>query len=172
MPISTPSAHPSDRGLSLRLAVDADVAAITPLINAAFVVERPIFDNDRIDDIGVRDYMTKGKFLLHEDAATGKLIACVYLELGNDGRCYVGLLSIAPEQQGPALGRRILAQAEKFACDAGCHTMWLRTLSARTPPLRPYYERFGYTLLEMTPLPPVFHPKIPCQFVVMEKRLT
>ena len=49
--------------------------------------------------------------------------------------------------------------------------MWLRTLSARTPPLRPYYERFGYTLLEMTPLPPVFHPKIPCQFVMMEKKL-
>jgi hypothetical protein len=49
--------------------------------------------------------------------------------------------------------------------------MWLRTLSARVPPLRPYYERFGYKLLEITPLPPVFHPKIPCQFVVMEKRL-
>jgi hypothetical protein len=37
--------------------------------------------------------------------------------------------------------------------------------------LRPYYEPFGYKLLEITPLPPVFQPKIPCGFVVMEKRL-
>ncbi len=171
MPSAAPNADPSDRGLPLRVATDADVPVITPLINAAFVIERPIFDNDRIDDIGVRDYMTKGKFLLHEDACA-KVIACVYLEPSNDGRCYLGLLSIAPERQGTGLGQRILAGAETFARDAGSHTMWLRTLSARTPPLRPYYERFGYTLFEMTPLPPVFHPKIPCQFVVMEKRLT
>ena len=169
MPPAPSNADP-DRGLSLRVATDADVLAITPLINAAFVVERPIFDNDRIDDIGVRDYMTKGKFLLHEDAV-GMLVACVYLEPSKDGRCYLGLLSITPDRQGTGLGQRVLAQAEKFARDAGCHTMWLRTLSARTPPLRPYYERFGYTLLEMTPLPPVFHPKIPCQFVMMEKKL-
>src|ERR1700723_1564622 len=114
MSSATPSADPSDRGLPLRVATDADVAVITPLINEAFVIERPIFDNDRIDDIGVRDYMTKGKFLLHEDACA-KVIACVYLELGTEGRCYLGLLSIAPEQQGTGLGRRILAQAERFA---------------------------------------------------------
>ena len=119
------------------------------LINAAFVIERPIFDHDRIDDAGVRDYMTKGKFLLHEDAAKN-LLACVYLEPNtNDARCYLGLLSIAPEQQGTGLGHRILAQSENFARDAGCHTIWLRTLSARVPPLRPYYERFGYKLLEI-----------------------
>jgi N-acetylglutamate synthase-like GNAT family acetyltransferase len=162
---------PNDRAVSPRVATDADVAAITPLINAAFVVERPIFDHDRIDDFGVRDYMTKGKFLLHEDPP-GKIIACVYLEPGKDSRCYLGLLSIAPERQGTGLGQRILAIAENFGRDASCHTMWLRTLSARIPPLRPYYERFGYSLLEITPLPPVFHPKIPCEFVVMEKRLT
>jgi GNAT superfamily N-acetyltransferase len=170
MPPAVPHANLPERGLPLRIATAADVPAITPLINAAFVVERPIFDHDRIDDIGVRDYMTKGKFLLHGDA-TEKLIACVYLEPNEDGRCYLGLLSISPDQQGTGVGQRILAEAERFARDAGCHTMWLRTLSARTPPLRPYYERFGYKLLEMVPLPPVFHPKISCQFVVMEKHL-
>jgi|SRR5579871_1311411 len=170
MPCAAPNADPSDRDVSLRVATGADVDAITPLINAAFVVERPIFDADRIDHVGVRHYISKGKFLLHEDA-TGKLIACVYLEPSTDGRCYLGLLSIAPEQQGTGLGQRMLAQAEKFARDAGCHTLWLRTLSARVPPLRPYYERFGYKLLEITPLPPEFQPKIACQFVVMEKRL-
>lgn len=91
MPPAISDANSYDHGLPLRVATEADVPAITPLINAAFVVERPIFENDRIDDAGVRDYMTRGRFLLHEDAA-GKLIACVYLEPGKDGRCYLGLL--------------------------------------------------------------------------------
>ncbi len=154
----------------MRVATDDDVPAITPVINSAFVVERPIFDHDRIDDTGVRDYMTKGEFLLHEDPA-GKLIACVYLEVSQDGRCYLGLLAVLPEHQGKGLAPKILNVAEDFARNANCHIIWLRTLSARTPPLRPFYEKFGYTLLEMVPLPPVFHPKIPCQFVVMQKRL-
>ena len=154
----------------MRVATDDDVPAITRLINIAFVVERPIFDHDRVDDIGVRDYMTRGKFLVHEDPA-GHLIACVYLETNPDGRCYLGLLSVLPEHQGKRLAPQILAVSEEFARNANCHTIWLRTLSARTPPLRPFYEHFGYTLLEIVPLPPVFHPKIPCEFVVMEKRL-
>jgi N-acetylglutamate synthase-like GNAT family acetyltransferase len=170
-PNPNPNTSSSNQHFSLRVATDADVPAIARLINAAFVVERPIFDNDRIDDDGVRDYMTKGKFLVHEDPAKN-LLACVYLEPNTtDARCYLGLLSIAPEHQGASLGHRILAQSENFARASGCHTIWLRTLSARVPPLRPYYERFGYKLLEITPLPPIFHPKIPCEFVVMEKRL-
>ena len=172
MPL-TPSANfsASTGDLLVRVATDADIPAIARLINAAFIIERPIFDHDRIDESGVRDLMTKGKFLIHEDPAKNA-IACVYLEPNlNDARCYLGLLSIAPEQQGTGLGHRILAQAEATARAAGCHTMWLRTLSARTPPLRPYYERFGYTLREIAPLTPTLHPKIFCEFVVMEKRL-
>jgi len=154
----------------MRVSTDSDVPAITRVINVAFVVERPIFDHDRIDDIGVRDYMTKGKFLLREDSA-GNLIACVYLETNPDHRCYLGLLSVMPEYQGKGLAPQILTVAEDFARNANCHTIWLRTLSARKPPLRAFYERYGYTLLEITPLPPTFHPKIPCEFVVMQKRL-
>ena len=121
--------------------------------------------------VSVRDFMAKGKFLLHEHPA-GTLIACVYLETTPDSRCYLGLLSVLPEHQGKGLAPQILSVAEDFACHANCHTIWLRTLSARVPPLRPFYERFGYTLLEMTPLPPLLHPQIPCEFVVMQKRLT
>ena len=154
----------------MRVATDDDVPAITRVINAAFVIERPIFDHDRIDDAGVRDYMTRGKFLLHEDSA-GILIACVYLEPNSDRRCYLGLLSVLPEHQGKRLAPRILTVTEDFARYANCHTVWLRTLSARVPPLRAFYERFGYQLLEITPLPDTFHPQIPCEFVVMQKRL-
>src|ERR1700685_4038241 len=106
-PIQNPTSSSSNRPLPLRVATDADVPAITRLINSAFVVERPIFDHDRIDDAGVRDYMTRGKFLLHE-ASTGNLIACVYLTPNSDRRCYLGLLSVLPEHQGKGLAPKIL----------------------------------------------------------------
>src|ERR1700749_3848842 len=122
-PTQSPNASPSNQHLLLRSATDAAVPAITQLINAAFVVERPIFDHDRIDDIGVRDYMTRGKFLLHEDS-TRTLIACVYLEASQDGRCYLGLLSVLPEHQGKGLAPQILKIAEDFALNANCHTIW------------------------------------------------
>ena len=115
---ATPNANtsPSNAPFPLRVATDLVSPAITRLINAAFVVERPIFDHDRIDDAGVRDYMTKGKFLLHEDVDAAKnLLACVYLEPNSsDARCYLGLLSIAPDQQSAGLGHRILAQSRKL----------------------------------------------------------
>jgi GNAT superfamily N-acetyltransferase len=160
----------------MRVATDGDVPALTQLINAAFVVERPIFDHDRIDDAGVRDYMTRGKFLLYEnpensESAVRNPVACVYLETNFDRRCYLGLLSVLPEHQGKSLAPKILKIAEDFARNANCHTIWLRTLSARVPPLRSFYERFGYKLLDITPVPDTFHPQIPCEFVVMEKRL-
>ena len=80
---------------------------------------------------------------------------------------YAGL-----SHQGKGLAPQILKVSEDFARGANCHTIWLRTLSARVPPLRPFYERFGYELLEITPLPDTFHPQIQCEFIVMEKRLS
>src|SRR5215471_18369077 len=47
-------------GPRMRQAGDSDVEALTRLINAAFVVERVVFDSDRVDTLGVRAYMQKG----------------------------------------------------------------------------------------------------------------
>src|SRR2546429_9453374 len=78
------SAKPTSRAnrLRLRTAVLADVQALARLINAAFRVEQPFIEGDRINPDGVRAYMEKGKFLLAEDAAG--LTGCVYVELRCD----------------------------------------------------------------------------------------
>ena len=51
-----------------RLAGPSDVDALVRLINAAFVVERPIFDGDRTTAAGVRALLQRGKFLVAEDS--------------------------------------------------------------------------------------------------------
>ena len=175
-PIQNPTSSSVEPASPSPRRTDADVPAIARLINAAFVVERPIFDHDRIDDIGVRDYMTKGKFLLHERAvdAAKNLVACVYLEPNsNDARCYLGLLSIAPDQQGTGLGHRILTQSEKFAP----HRRLPHNLAPHAQRPRPTSAPLTTSASatnswNKSRCPPVFHPKIPCEFVVMEKRLT
>src|SRR5690242_15364692 len=63
----------------IRPALPADVDSLVRLINAAFRVERPYIEGNRIDAAGVRSYMAKGKFLVAEDS-TG-LAACVYVQI-------------------------------------------------------------------------------------------
>src|SRR5262249_25334375 len=50
--------------LTLRLAGIEDVEAIVPLINVAFLAERPFVKDERIQAAGVRELMAKGQFLL------------------------------------------------------------------------------------------------------------
>src|SRR5882762_5674678 len=82
--------------LRFRVASLADVEALARLINAAFRVEQPFIEGDRINPDGVRAYMEKGKFLLAEDA-TG-LAGCVYVELrGDRGYLETGTAPFAPD---------------------------------------------------------------------------
>src|SRR5439155_13080913 len=61
----------------IRPAFPDDVEPLVRLINAAFRVEQPYIDGDRVDAHSVRSYLAKGKFLVAEDS-TG-LAACVYV---------------------------------------------------------------------------------------------
>ncbi len=65
-----------------RPAGGTDAEALARLINAAFIVERPMFDGDRTSPEGVRAFLERGQFLIAEDAAG--LAGCVYVELRGD----------------------------------------------------------------------------------------
>src|ERR1700687_6056509 len=101
------SAKPTSQVSTLRLrpAVLADAEALARLINAAFRVEQPFIEGDRINPGGVRAYMEKGKFLLAENAAG--LAGCVYVELRAD-RGYLRLLRGGPSRPGTGVGRTII----------------------------------------------------------------
>ena len=162
-----PKATSQEITLRFRVASLADVEALARLINAAFRVERPFIEGDRINPDGVRTYMEKGKFLLAEDAAG--LAGCVYVELRGD-RGYLGLLGVDPQSQGTGLGRKLMDAAEKFFRQAGCVAVDLRVVSARTP-LPAFYRHLGYLETGTAPFAPDVPAKVPCHYILMSKTL-
>src|SRR6266481_1347377 len=161
------AAKPTSRvnPLRFRSAVLADVEALARLINAAFRVEQPFIEGDRINPEGVRAYMKKGEILLAEDSSG--LVGCVYVEVRGD-RGYLGLLGVEPKRQGAGLGRKLMEAAENFFSEAGCRAIELRIVSARTP-LPAFYRYLGYVETGTAPFPAEVRTKIPCQYILMSK---
>jgi GNAT superfamily N-acetyltransferase len=149
----------------IRLAVAADVEPLVRLINAAFVVEQPFIEGERIDPVGVHEYMEKGKFLLAEDAAG--LAGCVYVELRGH-RGYLGLLGVAPARQGMGLARKLMEAAENYFRAEGCRGVDLRIISPRTP-LPAFYEHMGYRQTGTAPFAAHVPLKVLCHYILMSK---
>jgi GNAT superfamily N-acetyltransferase len=154
--------------LWFRLANLGDVEALAQLINAAFRVELPFIEGDRIDSEGVRAYIGKGKFLVAE-VPTG-LAGCVYVELRGD-RGYLGLLGVDPPRQGTGLGRKLMDAAEDFLLEAGCVAVDLRVISARGP-LPAFYRHLGYLETGTAPFAPDVPVKVPCHYILMSKTIS
>ena len=155
------------RPVRRRFAAAEDVDALARLINAAFVVERPIFDGDRVNPERVRHFLDMGRFLVVEDA--GGVAGCVYVERRGD-RGYIGLLSVDPACQGSGLGRMLMESAEAYFAEAKCVAVDLRVVSARTP-LPSFYRHLGYAEIRRSDIPAEAHAKVPCQFIHMSKKL-
>jgi GNAT superfamily N-acetyltransferase len=162
---ANPRAGASD--LRIRLGQSNDVEPLARLINAAFRVEQPFIEGDRINPEGVRAYMEKGKFLLAEDSAG--LAGCVYVELRGD-RGYLGLLGVDPPREGTGLGRKLMDAAKNYFCEAGCRAIDLRIVSARTA-LPAFYRHLGYVETGTAPLAPDVPVKVPCHYILMSKCL-
>jgi len=154
--------------VQFREAASRDVEALRRLINAAFVVEQAVFAGDRIDDPGVRGYMSRGTFLIAEDLRG--LAGCVYIETRDD-RSYLGLLAVQPAWQRTGLGRQLVAAAENLARDSGSRVMDLRVISARGEQLLPFYHRLGYQFVCTEPFPPDLVAKVPAHYILMSKPL-
>jgi len=157
----------SPDGVHIRPALPVDVDSLARLINAAFRVEQPFIEGDRIDAAGVRSYMAKGTFLVAQDS-TG-LAACVYVQIDSDGG-YLGLLGVDPLRQGTGLGRKMMDAAEDYFRQAGCRTVNLRVISARIP-LPAFYRHLGYHETGTAPFAPDVPLKVPCHYIRMSKSL-
>jgi len=152
----------------VRLADAEDIDALVRLINAAFLVEKPIIDGDRIDVERLCALYATGKFLLLEENSA--LISCVYVELKESQRGHIGLLAVEPDRQKSGLGRRMITAAEKYLKEAGCEFADLRVVNARAE-LQPIYEKLGYSVSGIAPIPDTIQLKIPSYFTVMTKDL-
>ena len=155
--------------ISVREASASDCAAMVPLINSAFAIEK-FLDGDRTNEAELRQRMQKGEFLLGYDAS-GRLVASVYVEV-RGARGYFGMLAVDPKQQGSGLGRRMVQAAEEYCRAKGCTAMDLTVLSLR-PELPPLYRKLGYAESGVEEFHPgrAFKGVDGCHCIVMSKAL-
>ena len=151
--------------MQLRIATAADAAALAALISRAYRVEDFFKHGDRTDADDVRGRMSRGEFLVLEDA--GRLAGAVYVQM-NGERSYFGMLSIDPARQQQGLGARLVAEAEAHCRAAGSREMEIEVVDLRTE-LPPFYRRYGY--VETGTRPFTDGSKLPCHFIVMTKPL-
>jgi GNAT superfamily N-acetyltransferase len=129
-----------DAGVPVRVASEADAAAIASITNAAFAIET-FLEGMRTDAARVADMMRLGEFLVALDRHH-MLVASVYVEM-RGVRGYFGMLAVDPMYQGKGFGARMVRAAEDHCRERGCQAMDITVLSLR-PELLPFYHRLGY----------------------------
>jgi predicted N-acetyltransferase YhbS len=153
----------------IRIAEASDARQIMAVINSAFKVAEDFFCfEDRITLEEVERLFTTGTFLIAESDRV--LVGCVYVELKDRDRSYLGLLSVDPSQQQGGLGSLLMTAAEKHCRELGCNIMDIWIVNLRTE-LTPFYHRRGYVETGTHPFPSEVRTKHPCHFITMTKSL-
>ena len=139
------------------------------VINSAFRIAEEFFCfEDRITLEEVERLFTTGTFLVSESDRV--LAGCVYVELKDGDRSYLGLLSVDPEQQQGGLGSLLMSAAEQHCRELGSRFMDIYIVNLRTE-LMPFYQRRGYVETGTLPFPPEVKTTQPCHFITMTKAL-
>lgn len=177
--------------LIFRKAAPADVPSLLKLVRAAYrgeashgwTTEAYLVADDRIDESELLKKINapNGQVLLALSPADELLACCEVLRHPEPSKsAYLGLFSVSPSLQNGGIGRKVLAEAERYARDemhAG--TMEMQVLWMRTE-LIAYYERRGYRVAEGVKIPfPYAHLVNPrpgvrqdLYFVAMKKALS
>ncbi|MFC8272979.1 GNAT family N-acetyltransferase [Streptomyces sp. NPDC057271] len=157
------TATPQDtERIAYRDAVEADVAALVPLVESAYrgdssragwTTEADILQGQRTDEEGVRAVITTPGSRLMVVERDGGIVACCQLEHRGEA-AYFGMFAVRPELQGAGLGRRIIEEAERRVREIwGVSEMHMTVISVREE-LIAWYERRGYRRTgRMTPFP-------------------
>ncbi len=138
---------------SVSLATNADLAAITGLLNSAYRGERSkegwtheehLIDGEvRTNEETLQQVIQpENSILLKYTNQQQSIIGCVNLQLHAD-RIYLGMLSVSPKLQGGGIGKQLLKSAEEYAQQLHCRSIYMSVISVRTE-LIDWYKRHGY----------------------------
>lgn len=138
---------------AFRTADDRDVDALVALVERAYrgepsregwCTEADLIDGQRVDADMVRAVLADpdaAVLVLHGDDAP---LGCCELRRIDDGRATLGMFAVDPVQQAGGVGRRVLAEAERYVVDRwGVRHLELTVIDVRTS-LIEWYERRGY----------------------------
>lgn len=160
-----------------------DVEAIANLVNSAYrgdyakkgwTTEADMIDGTRTDAPALSDLIKKPDTTLLKYERDGQIIACVELKV-NDGKVYLGMLTVEPSIQGGGIGKEMLRASEDFARTQGCKSVYMTVITVRNE-LIDWYKRHGYVDTgERKPFafndPRFGLPKQKLEFLVLEKQL-
>lgn len=167
----------------LQFAKPEDVPELVKLINSAYrgPVSRQgwthesdlITGDERINETGLAAALANRANAMLMIKEQEQIKGCVMLEK-KDEHIYLGMLSVNPAIQTKGIGKKLMQQAEQYALQNGFRKILMTVISARKE-LIEWYNRRGYSSTgETLPFPPhtLFGvPKMPLEFVVLEKHL-
>ncbi len=161
-----------------------DIPALITLINSAYRGEEAklgwtheadlIEGSIRTDHTALTEILdSKNGIILICKNAHDSIVGCVYLE-NQFPKLYLGMLSVQPSIQGGGIGKKLLQAADEHAAELGCESIIMHVIPARTE-LIAWYARNGYVntgVHKPFPSGTAFGtPRVPLDFVVLEKRL-
>jgi GNAT superfamily N-acetyltransferase len=146
-----------------RLATLDDVDDVVRLVESAYrgessragwTTEADLLDGQRTDHTSVRYALEHQGSVILVTPQVGSLLGCCHLERRDVDRCYFGMFAVAPTAQSGGIGRRLLAEAERFAREQWDSTVMEMTVITQRRDLIAWYERRGYSSTgEMRPFP-------------------
>lgn len=149
--------------VTITVATLGDIAGLHALIEGAYrgdsarggwTHEADLLGGQRTDVQALADIIADPRQRLVLARNGQALLGCVAIAGKGAGLGYLGMLTVAPDQQGRGLGRLLIAAAEQMArTQFGARTMEM-TVIAQRPELIAWYQRCGYALTgEERPFP-------------------
>ncbi len=169
-----------------RTATEADIETLHALVESAYrgasakagwTHEADLLDGQRTDKDELASIIADKDQILTLAFDGADLVGCVNVAKRDEGRGYLGMLTVAPQRQAGGLGRRLIEAAEQGAVGGFGAGVMEMTVIAQRKELIAYYERRGYVLTPETRPFPLHDPRFgdakrgDLYFVVMEKVL-
>jgi predicted N-acetyltransferase YhbS len=159
--------------LPIRVATESDIPNIVSLINHAFLAEAYCVTGERTDATDIAQRMHAGTFFVIDadpaHASTFALQAVVYQAVQN-GRGYLGLLSVDPTVHGRGVAKRLIAQVADACRAQGCDFLDITVVSVREE-LFPFYAKHGFAVYGVEVFPKPERMKMPLHLVKLTKLL-
>jgi len=155
---------------NIRRAEAADFKAVADLINRVFEIERQFIYEPPETQSSVATAMEGGTYFVAIDSQN-HLIGCVYVYPRLKG---VFRLAVEPSCRRKGYGQRLMAQAEKYAREAGWLEVFIGIVNFR-PELLGYYRKLGYIETgekKEIALKPGVRLILPCHLILMSKKLS